>query len=133
MPSRQAWKSSLLAQRVNTKYLSVPSTGRSSWKPSKPLEPSTIPARAAKRSSRWAPAPSGMDNTLIATYDICLAPRLLGRNGLYARRRCDSLPRGRKRNGGGDAVLTAIGVVLFVLLLVFSVAVHEFGHLLTAK
>jgi membrane-associated protease RseP (regulator of RpoE activity) len=32
-----------------------------------------------------------------------------------------------------DAVLTAIGVVLFVLLLLFSVAVHEFGHLLTAK
>jgi membrane-associated protease RseP (regulator of RpoE activity) len=30
-------------------------------------------------------------------------------------------------------VLTAIGVVVFVLLLQFSVALHEFGHLLTAK
>ncbi|HZE66642.1 MAG TPA: site-2 protease family protein [Sporichthyaceae bacterium] len=30
-------------------------------------------------------------------------------------------------------MLTAIGVVLFVVLLLFSVAVHEFGHLLTAK
>jgi membrane-associated protease RseP (regulator of RpoE activity) len=29
--------------------------------------------------------------------------------------------------------LTAVGVVLFVSLLLFSVAVHEFGHLLTAK
>ncbi|HEY3603118.1 MAG TPA: site-2 protease family protein [Sporichthyaceae bacterium] len=30
-------------------------------------------------------------------------------------------------------MLTAIGVLLFVGLLLFSVAVHEFGHLLTAK
>jgi membrane-associated protease RseP (regulator of RpoE activity) len=30
-------------------------------------------------------------------------------------------------------VLTAVGVVLFVSLLLFSVAVHEFAHLLTAK
>lgn len=30
-------------------------------------------------------------------------------------------------------MLTAVGVVLFVLLLLFSVAVHEAGHLLTAK
>jgi membrane-associated protease RseP (regulator of RpoE activity) len=33
----------------------------------------------------------------------------------------------------GYAVLTAVGVVLFVVLLLFSVAVHEFAHLITAK
>src|SRR5947208_2380658 len=92
-------------QRVTTSHVSRPSSGRSSWKSSKPSDCSTWPARAENRPAISSARSAGTVMALILTTDM--VPTLRSRPDVVTtspthNARKSSMEPDRELEGGGQ-------------------------------